>query len=124
MISAPITPGTHPRQVRRNTISIEPQPRSYTASGGKIIANSTRKQDIAIGFSTIQLQSYKKILNYANIFEYLNFTFCFFEVCVPVHACIMTGEMQISLGLTCFQFAFALLLPSSHTRLGLKLEVL
>ena len=68
MISAPITPGTHPRQVRRNTISIEPQPRSYTASGGKIIANSTRKQDIAMRFSTIQLQSYKKILNYANIF--------------------------------------------------------
>ena len=30
-----------------------------------------------------------------------------------------TGEMQISLGLTCFQFAFALLLLSSHTRLGL-----
>ncbi len=27
--------------------------------------------------------------------------------------------MQISLGLTCFQFAFALLLLSSHTRLGL-----
>ena len=27
--------------------------------------------------------------------------------------------MQISLGLTCFQFALALLLPSSHTRLGL-----
>jgi len=31
----------------------------------------------------------------------------------------MTDEMQISLGLTCFQFALALLLPSSHTRLGL-----
>ena len=30
-----------------------------------------------------------------------------------------TDEMQISLGLTCFQFAFALLLLSSHTRLGL-----
>ena len=27
--------------------------------------------------------------------------------------------MQISLGLTCFQFAFALLLPSSHLRLRL-----
>ena len=27
--------------------------------------------------------------------------------------------MQISLGLTCFQFAFALLLPSSHPLLGL-----
>ena len=31
----------------------------------------------------------------------------------------MAREMTISLGLTCFQFAFALLLPSSHTRLGL-----
>ena len=43
----------------------------------------------------------------------------FFDVRVPVHACMMTGEMQISLGLTRFQFAFALLLLSSHTRLGL-----
>ena len=31
----------------------------------------------------------------------------------------MSAEKQISLGLTCFQFAFALLLPSSHIRLGL-----
>ena len=43
----------------------------------------------------------------------------FFDVRVPMHACMMTGEMQISLGLTRFQFAFALLLLSSHTRLGL-----
>ena len=43
----------------------------------------------------------------------------FFDVRVPMHACMMTGEMQISLGLTRFQFALALLLPSSHTRLGL-----
>ena len=43
----------------------------------------------------------------------------FFDVSVPVHACMMTGEKQISLGLTRFQFAFALLLLSSHTRLGL-----
>ena len=43
----------------------------------------------------------------------------FFDVRVPEHACMMTGEMQISLGLTRFQFAFALLLLSSHTRLGL-----
>ena len=43
----------------------------------------------------------------------------FFDVRVPVHACMMTGEMQISLGVTRFQFAFALLLLSSHTRLGL-----
>jgi len=32
----------------------------------------------------------------------------------------MTGEMQISLGLTCFQFAFALLLLSSHTLLEIS----
>ena len=31
----------------------------------------------------------------------------------------MSAEKQISLGLTRFQFAFALLLPSSHIRLGL-----
>ena len=43
----------------------------------------------------------------------------FFDVRVPVHACMMTGEKQISLGLTRFQFAFALLLPSPHTLLGL-----
>ena len=31
----------------------------------------------------------------------------------------MSAEKQISLGLTRFQFALALLLPSSHIRLGL-----
>lgn len=50
MINAPITPGTHPRQVRRKTISTEPHPRSITASGGKIIANRTCKQDIVYIF--------------------------------------------------------------------------
>ena len=44
----------------------------------------------------------------------------FFDVRVPVHACMMTGEKQISLGLTCFQFAFALLLLSSHTLLEIS----
>ena len=43
----------------------------------------------------------------------------FFDVRMPVHACMMTGEMQISLGLIRFQFAVALLLLSAHTRLGL-----
>ena len=49
MINAPITPGTHPRQVRRKTISTDPHPRSITASGGKIMANRTCKQDIVVG---------------------------------------------------------------------------
>ena len=32
---AAITPGTHPQQVNKNTIKIEPQPLSRTAKGGK-----------------------------------------------------------------------------------------
>jgi hypothetical protein len=43
---APITPGTQPHKVNRNTIAIDPHPLSHTANGGKIIANMTRKQDI------------------------------------------------------------------------------
>ena len=56
MINAPITPGTHPRQVRRKTISTDPHPRSITASGGKIIpparrrARSLGKKIAAVGF--------------------------------------------------------------------------
>ncbi len=41
MISAAMTPGTQPQSVSRNTMSIEPQPRSITASGGKIMARMT-----------------------------------------------------------------------------------
>lgn len=40
--SAAITPGIQPRQVKINTIIIEPQPLSITASGGKIIERITR----------------------------------------------------------------------------------
>ena len=46
MINAPITPGIQPQSVNRNTIATLPHPRSTTANGGKIIANSTCKQDI------------------------------------------------------------------------------
>ena len=43
---AAITPGTHPQQVNKNTIKIEPQPLSRTAKGGKIIHKIRLKQDI------------------------------------------------------------------------------
>ena len=46
MMSAAITPGTHPQSVRINTITIEPHPLSITAKGGIIMARSTRKQPI------------------------------------------------------------------------------
>ena len=48
MISAAMTPGTQPQSVSRNTMSIEPQPRSITASGGKIMARMTWRQDIMV----------------------------------------------------------------------------
>lgn len=48
---AAITPGTHPQQVNKNTIKIEPQPLSRTAKGGKIIHKIRLKQDIGINFS-------------------------------------------------------------------------
>lgn len=46
IISAAMTPGTQPQSVSRNTMSIDPQPRSITASGGKIIARMTWRQDM------------------------------------------------------------------------------
>lgn len=46
MMSAAMTPGTQPQSVSRNTMSIDPQPRSITASGGKIMARMTWRQDM------------------------------------------------------------------------------
>lgn len=43
---APITPGIQPHKVSIVTMAIDPQPLSITARGGKIIHNSTLKQDI------------------------------------------------------------------------------
>jgi len=48
MISAPMTPGTHPQRVRRNTIRIDPQPLSMTARGGQMMQIITRKQPMGI----------------------------------------------------------------------------
>ena len=41
-----MTPGTQPQSVSRNTMSIDPQPRSITASGGKMMARMTWRQDM------------------------------------------------------------------------------
>ena len=45
-IIAPITPGIHPQQVKRKTITTAPQPLSKTANGGKIIHNKARPHPI------------------------------------------------------------------------------
>ena len=46
IISAAMTSGTQPQSVSRNAMSIEPQPRSITASGGKGIDRMTWRQDM------------------------------------------------------------------------------
>jgi len=46
--NAPITPGIQPQSARIKMISIEPQPLSSTANGGKIIQRITRQIDIKV----------------------------------------------------------------------------
>ena len=43
-----MTPGTQPMAVRISTIRKEPQPLSITDSGGKIMANRTRRHDMKV----------------------------------------------------------------------------
>jgi|SRR5665647_1752328 hypothetical protein len=65
MINAPMTPGTHPQRVRRNTIRIDPQPLSMTARGGQIMQIITRKQPMGIcefRFANFDLLIYKNSL--------------------------------------------------------------
>jgi len=42
--NAAITPGTQPQKVSNNTIKKEPHPFPITESGGKTMANNTRKK--------------------------------------------------------------------------------
>ena len=46
IIRAASTPGTQPKHVNIDTITIDPHPLSRTASGGNIIANNTLKHPI------------------------------------------------------------------------------
>jgi hypothetical protein len=45
---AAITPGTQPQSHNKNTMKIEPQPLSMTASGGQIIESRTLQKLMAI----------------------------------------------------------------------------
>ena len=54
IISAAITPGTQPSNVRIKTIKKLPHPLSTTEKGGKITANNTRRQDIDILFKLLK----------------------------------------------------------------------
>ena len=48
MINAPMMPGTQPRMVSTVTITMDPQPLSRTASGGKRMQSTTRQQLIVL----------------------------------------------------------------------------
>lgn len=71
MMSAAITPGIQPRQVRIKTIRKEPQPLSTTASGGNMMARITLRRDISLRFSqgtnigNFPLQKRTEIRNFA-----------------------------------------------------------
>ena len=54
-------PGTQPQRVRTKTMSIDPQPRSITASGGKIMERITWRQDIFSLFHFIKKKSKRLI---------------------------------------------------------------
>jgi hypothetical protein len=57
IINAASTPGTHPNNVSRVTIMIDPQPLSITASGGKMMQRRTRQQLIFLYLSLISMSS-------------------------------------------------------------------
>lgn len=69
IISAAMTPGTQPQSVSRNTMSIEPQPWSITASGGKIMARMTWRQDIYILYFVC---FYKKVFGNMGLLFFYN----------------------------------------------------
>lgn len=50
MTKAAMTPGTHPQNVKSNTIRKEPQPLPITDKGGKTMAKRTRMKLIVVGF--------------------------------------------------------------------------
>jgi hypothetical protein len=59
IINAAITPGTHPANVNKKTITIEPQPLSTTAKGGHMIDSKTLKQPILNYFTNIKVKTSK-----------------------------------------------------------------
>ena len=58
MTNAAMTPGTQPQKVKSRTIRKDPQPFPITASGGKKIANNTRKKLILIWFYWLMMYIY------------------------------------------------------------------
>jgi hypothetical protein len=51
IISAAITPGIQPKQVKIKTIISDPQPLSTTAKGGKIMQSNTLKNPILVFYN-------------------------------------------------------------------------
>lgn len=54
-----MTPGIQPKQVRIKTMRIDPQPRSNTANGGKMMDNITLNNDMVVRSYSCSLRRYK-----------------------------------------------------------------
>lgn len=54
-----MTPGIQPMQVRIKTMRIDPQPRSNTANGGKMMDSITLNTDMMFGVFSCSLRRYK-----------------------------------------------------------------
>ena len=88
MISAPMTPGIQPKSVRIKTIVMEPQPRSITASGGKMMANSTWRQDIVYRVFIV-------VINSSGLEAVFVGDVCkdLFALCVPPRGCYVNVHL-------------------------------
>lgn len=59
IIKAAMTPGIQPKQVKIKTMRIDPQPRSNTANGGKMMDNITLNNDMIVRSYSCSLRRYK-----------------------------------------------------------------
>ncbi len=71
-----MTPGIHPQSVNKRIIKKDPQPLSITDSGGKKIANNTRKKLIAYKL----VSTSKRRFFYGFVTEKLYFIFLIFNI--------------------------------------------
>ncbi len=115
-----MTPGTHPMRVSRNTINTDPQPRSITAKGGKIIANSTCKQLISLICLIFAHKLCAKVLLFSNICKQNNILCAFRGIIAPL-LCQMCRQkycfkktLQVRSNKKCKKSSFFLFIVQNH----------
>ena len=89
------------------------------ASNATEYPNATQRYKFIFLLPNLSIKKPRRLVNYSH--------FCTCTLQTGVRTCVCTFLLracahfwQISLGLTCFQFAFAYVLPSSHHLLGIS----